>query len=81
MLLNVRLNGTLVQEIGAPRVQVQLPEEGTVTDLISHLCERYPQAAPSLEKAVAFSTGAHLSPDSILTPNQQLALLLPIAGG
>lgn len=81
MQLTVRLNGALVQEVGTSRVQVQIDDNGTVSDVIEYLCANYPQSTPTFKNAVAFASGSHLTPDTILSPNQQLALLIPYAGG
>ncbi len=81
MVLTIRINGTLSQEIGSTRIQVDLQENATVNDLISQLAVRYPLAEATLQNAIPFAAGKHLSPETVLTSTTQLALLMPIAGG
>ena len=81
MNINVRFNGALAQKIGTSRLQVQIQNPGAVSDLINHLQAQYPQAAPQFKQVVPFVAGQHLSLDAPLSDNQEVALLLPVAGG
>lgn len=79
--VSVRVNGSLVETLGASRLMVQLPEQATVGDLVTELSERHPQTAVMLARAVAVSGGKHIEPSTVLSDNQEVALLMPIAGG
>jgi molybdopterin converting factor small subunit len=81
MKINVRLSGDLVQQVGNARLQVTLAENATAADLVAFLQEQYPAAASRLELVVPFVGGQHVSPEAPLVAGQEVALLLPIAGG
>ena len=70
MNVNVRLSGDLA-----------LPDNATASDLVTHLQEHYPAAAARFTQAVPIVAGQHISPETTLRAGQEVALLLPIAGG
>jgi molybdopterin converting factor small subunit len=77
----VRVNGALAEALGTSRLGVQLPSSATVGDLIAHLQRQYPQAAELFSRAAPVASGKHLDPTAGLTHQQEIALLMPIAGG
>ena len=81
MLVHVRINGALAQEIGTTRLQASLEDGMTVSDLLAWLCQQYPQSATKLNQAVPIVAGQHLPQTTVLVAGQEVALLLPVAGG
>lgn len=81
MQITVRINGTLAQKIGLPRLAITLSEPATIQDLLNHLQEKYPQATAEISAAIAVNNGTHQSPQDTLENGQTVALLMPIAGG
>lgn len=81
MNVSVRLSGDLAQQVGTARFQVTLVENATVADLAAHLRQQYPAAAARIEIAVPIIAGQHVSPTTKLAAGQEVALLLPVAGG
>ncbi len=81
MNVNVRLSVGLAQAVGNPRLTVSLPEDATVAELLAELGASYPQLYPKLNTAVAVIAGRHTPVTESLTTGQEVALLLPIAGG
>ncbi|MEZ4657710.1 MAG: MoaD/ThiS family protein [Caldilineaceae bacterium] len=79
MELNVRLNGTLAQQMGRSRLRVTLADGATVDDLLAHLQRQSPLKI--LESAVPFVAGQHVERATPLQNGQEVALLIPIAGG
>lgn len=77
----VRVNGALAEALGTSRLAVQLPSAATVGDLIDYLQSKHPQAAELFSRAAPVSSGKHLDPTAALTHQQEIALLMPIAGG
>lgn len=77
----VRVNGSLAAALGTSRLTVQLPQAGTLADLLTDLAEQYPSCNEILARAVPMAGGKHLSPDTVLPASQEVALLMPIAGG
>ena len=81
MNINVRLNGALAQKIGTARLRIEVANSATVNDLLVQLRQRYPYSEQILNSAVPFASGQHLSPASPLSDGQEIALLVPVAGG
>jgi len=81
MNIRIRLSAGLAQLAGNSRLVVNLAEEATVTDLLDHLRTEYPPLAPRLETAIPMISGRHAASSEILTTGQEVALLLPVAGG
>jgi molybdopterin synthase sulfur carrier subunit len=81
MKVNVRFSGVLAQRIGSPRLLVTLPAPATVQDLLRYLQTTYPQLSPELGRVVIVAGGAHQSETTLLTNGQEVALLMPVAGG
>jgi molybdopterin converting factor small subunit len=79
--ISVRLNGQLATTIGAPRLQITLPDHASVAHLVAALAEQFPQAAPLVARAVPVVEGRHVSAATPLSGTSEVALLLPIAGG
>lgn len=81
MLIQVRINGALAQALGTVRLTATLDEAATIDELIAHLCQQYPKAKAKLTQAVPVIAGQHMPKSSILSSGQEVALLLPVAGG
>ena len=81
MNVSVRLSGDLAQQVGTARLQVTLAENATVADLVAHLRQLHPLAVARIDIAVPIIAGQHVSPTTKLAAGQEVALLLPVAGG
>lgn len=81
MIVHVRVNGSLAEALGTSRLTVTLTPTATVADLLRDLRAQHPDHARLVSQAVIVSGGEHLGPTSVLTDNQNIALLMPIAGG
>ena len=81
MIVNVRLSGDLARRVGNARIRVTLVENATVSDLVAHLRQQYPAAEARIDLAVPIIAGQHVSPSAKLAAGQEVALLLPVAGG
>ncbi len=81
MYINVRLNGALAQEIGTTRLRVQVSDAATVAGLLEQLEQQYPQSVQKLRHVIPVVAGQHLTQTASLTNGQEVALLLPVAGG
>lgn len=81
MTVNVRLSAGLAQAVGRTRLVVTLAEGATVADLVEHLRAEHPALASRLDLALPVVSGRHASPSDRLAPGQEVALLLPVAGG
>lgn len=81
MRVNVRLSGELATRAGRPRFSVTLADGATVGDLTDLLRREYSEAAPLLDTAVPIIAGRHVTRSEPLADGQEVAFLLPIAGG
>lgn len=79
--LIVRLNGELTRLAGRSRLTVRLPEGSTVEDVLTKLGDENPPMISSLQRAVPVISGRHANRELPLTDGQELALLMPVAGG
>ncbi len=79
--VTVRVNGSLAAALGRSRLTVELPQRATLADLLSELSRRYPEHQELIYRAAPLTGGRHLSASTILTSSQEVALLMPIAGG
>ena len=81
MFINVRVNGVLVQEIGTSRLRVQVKGVASVTDLLDELRQQYPDSAHKLSRAIPIVDGHQVPPTAHRADEQEVALLMPVAGG
>jgi molybdopterin converting factor small subunit len=81
MQISVRLSSGLSQFTGSSRLQVNLPEGGTVADLLNSLRDEHPALRQHLDQSVAIISGRHVSPAERLLPGEEVAFLIPISGG
>lgn len=81
MNVQVRLSAGLAQLVGNPHLAVTLAEDATVADLLHHLRTRHPALEQRLEIAIPIISGRHAAHSECLTAGQEVALLLPVAGG
>jgi len=81
MHVRVRLGGGLAQLAGNARIGITLQEGATVADLLENLRLQYPELEQKLPTAIAMVSGRHAGHDAALVSGQEVALLLPVAGG
>ena len=81
MTINVRLSASLARLAGSSHLWLTLAQEATVADLFHHLRTHYPALDSKLNIAVAIISGRHTSPSQPLHDGDQVAILIPIAGG
>ena len=81
MNVRVRLSAGLAPIAGNSRLLITLAENATVADLLDHLCTQHPELALKINMAIPMIAGRHAAPSDRLTDAQEVALLLPAAGG
>ena len=81
MQVMVRVNGVLAQKLGLSRLTVTLPAQATVQDLQINLQSQHPHLSPEIQRTVAVIGGNHCPVTAVLQDSQEIALLLPVAGG
>ena len=81
MTVHVRLSGELAQKVGLARLAITVSDGSTVADLREQLRAQHPAAAPQLALAVPVIAGQAVNWTATLASDQEVAFLLPIAGG
>jgi molybdopterin synthase sulfur carrier subunit len=77
----VRLGSGLATAAGIRRLRVELPQEATVGTLLVRLGESEPAIAPALDSVLPVLRGTHASGGEPLSDGDEVALLMPVAGG
>ena len=81
MVVRVRLSQGLADHIGRSRITVSVPEGSCVADVVAAVKADYSELGLRLESAVAVVGGQHVPLSESITGQEEVALLLPVAGG
>lgn len=81
MQVQVRLSGGLADQIGLARLNMTVQDGATVADLKAALCKQYPALKQGLDVALPVTGGRHIALTEPLMSGQEVAFLLPVAGG
>jgi molybdopterin converting factor small subunit len=79
--VRVRLGAGLARLAAAPLLTLDLRDGATVADLYARLADAEPDLEGALRSALPVVAGAHVTPTTPLADRQEVALLLPVAGG
>jgi molybdopterin converting factor small subunit len=79
--VNVRLGSGLATAAGTRRLRVELPQDATVETLLERLRTGEPAIAAGLDSTLPILRGTHASGAEPLTDGDEVALLIPVAGG
>ena len=81
MRVRVRLFARYREALGRDRLEVDLPEGGTVESAWSAVADRHPELAP-YRPFTLFAVGQdYVSPEHLLHPDDELCLFPPVSGG
>jgi molybdopterin synthase catalytic subunit/molybdopterin converting factor small subunit len=79
--VRVRLFARYREALGRERLEVDLPEDGTVESAWSAVADRHPELAP-YRPFTLFAVGQdYVSPEHRLRPDDELCLFPPVSGG
>jgi molybdopterin converting factor subunit 1 len=81
MELQVKLFATLKDRIGRPHVNVDLPEDATVSVLLDRLAAAQPKLAPSLATCVVAINQEFAFGSTPIRSGDEVALFPPVSGG
>jgi MoaE-MoaD fusion protein len=81
MRVRVRLGAGLSRFADAPLLSLELHEGASVDDLLTALGADQPALAPALRSALPVLAGEHVEREQRLSANDEVALLIPVAGG
>lgn len=77
----MRLGAGLSRFADAPLLSLDLAEGASVDDLLAALGSDQPALAPALRSALPILAGAHVERGRRLEAGDEVALLIPVAGG
>jgi molybdopterin converting factor small subunit len=77
----VRLGAGLATAAGSRRLTLALPDDASVDTLLEQLGEQEPGLAAGLGTALPVVRGTHADRDQALKDGDDVALLIPVAGG
>jgi molybdopterin converting factor small subunit len=79
--VRVRLGAGLSRFADAPLLSVDLADGSSVDDLLAELGAQQPSLAPALRAALPVLAGTHVERGQRLEAGDEVALLIPVAGG
>jgi molybdopterin converting factor small subunit len=79
--VKVRLGSGLSRYAVAPTLSVELDDGASVDDLLAALGSQQPSLAPALPSALPVLAGTHVEREQRLHQGDEVALLIPVAGG
>jgi len=79
--IRVRLGAGLSRFADAPLLSIDLAEGASVDDLLAALGAQQPSLEPALKSALPVLAGTHVEREQRLEPGDEVALLIPVAGG
>lgn len=81
MKVRAEFYSRLKEIVGAPALDISLPENATVNDLLDQLKERYPQLR-DFEKSTLFGAGVEfVDRNHPLSEGETIAIMPPVQGG
>ena len=81
MRVQVRLGAGLSTLVGRSQLSVEVDEDATVDDLFESIQHSCPPLSDGLTNVLAVVDGTHVSRNRQLERGQEVALLMPAAGG
>jgi molybdopterin synthase catalytic subunit/molybdopterin synthase sulfur carrier subunit len=79
--IRVRLGAGLNRLADAPLLAVELADAATVEDLLAAVAAEQPSLGPALRSVLTVVRGEQLERSSPLAQGDEVALLIPVAGG
>jgi molybdopterin synthase sulfur carrier subunit len=81
MRIDVRLGSGLSQLAGRARLEVEIAEGATVGDVLHRVAVERPSLGGGLPSALTVVRGSQVGGDRVLEEGDEVALLMPVAGG
>jgi sulfur-carrier protein len=81
MRIDVRLGSGLSRLAGGPRVAVEVADGATVEEVLARLAEERPAISAGLRSALTVVHGTQVDGERVLAEGDEVAVLMPVAGG
>ena len=81
MLIRTRFFASHREHLGTDRLEIDLPEDATVADLVERIVELFPAVGPAFRSARFAVNRVYLPASTILHAGDEVAFIPPVAGG
>jgi molybdopterin converting factor small subunit len=81
MRIAVRLGSGLSRLAGRSRLELELADGATVGDLLERVASDRPELGSGMPSVLTVVRGSQVTGDRVLSDGEEVALLIPIAGG
>jgi molybdopterin converting factor small subunit len=81
MRIDVRLGSGLSRLVGGPHLEVEVAEGATVGEVLHRVASERSSLAGGLQSALTVVRGTQVGRDRVLEEGEELAVLMPVAGG
>jgi sulfur-carrier protein len=81
MRIAVRLGSGLSRLAGRSRLELDLADGATVGDLLDRVAGDRPELSSGMPSVLTVVRGSQVAGDRVLSEGEEVALLIPIAGG
>ncbi|WP_301239340.1 molybdopterin converting factor subunit 1 [Polycladomyces subterraneus] len=81
MKISILLFAGIAEEIGTRQLEMELPDDTTVGDLLAHLANQYPNAASLLRQSFVSINHEYAAPERPIPPEAEIAIIPPVSGG
>jgi sulfur-carrier protein len=79
--IRVRLGAGLSRLADAPLLSIDVADDASVDDLLAALAAQQPSLEPALPSVLPVVSGTHAEREQRLHAGDEVALLIPVAGG
>jgi len=81
MRIDVRLGSGLSRLVGGPHLEIEVAEGATVRDVLHGVARDRPALADGLRSALTVVRGTQVGRERVLEDGEEVAVLMPVAGG
>lgn len=81
MKVKILFFATLRDYVGSKSVEMEVPTNTTVANLIELLTKTYPRMAPAQSSIMAAINFEYAAEDQVIPSNAEIALFPPVSGG
>jgi len=81
LTITILLFAGLAERANQREIQLTLPEQATVRDLLQAAAEQYPALSPLLGSCFVSLNHEYAAPDHVIQASDEIALLPPVSGG
>lgn len=81
MKMTIKLFAILREISGQDEIHLEVPQEISCGEILSHVREKMPRLIPLLERCLIAVNGRYADQEAYLTSGDEVAILPPVSGG